>query len=133
MLSQQAAKVRASIGDEELRKSYDGFDDVTRSGVFGLQSQQLEERVLREIGPGFFDSADFEVLQLLGRISVMRTHAHTLAFGSPTGFKKGQADDLRGNPSVRKWFHPSSAGGGPPRVRMPSGLPSNKKCLPCTS
>ncbi|EFJ42413.1 hypothetical protein VOLCADRAFT_107267 [Volvox carteri f. nagariensis] len=72
MLSQQAAKVRASIGDEELRKSYDGFDDVTRSGVFGLQSQQLEERVLREIGPGFFDSADFEVLQLLGRISVMR-------------------------------------------------------------
>ncbi|EFJ48626.1 hypothetical protein VOLCADRAFT_104683 [Volvox carteri f. nagariensis] len=72
MLSQQAAKLRASIGDEELRKSYDGFDDVTRSGVFGLQSQQLEERVFREIGPGFFDSADFEVLQLLGRISVMR-------------------------------------------------------------
>lgn len=37
MLSQQAAKLRASIGDDELRKSYDGFDDVPRSGVFGLQ------------------------------------------------------------------------------------------------
>ncbi|GLC37103.1 hypothetical protein PLESTB_001391400 [Pleodorina starrii] len=72
MLSQQAAKLRASIGDKELRRSYDGFDDATSGGVFGLQSWQLEECVFREIGPGFFDSSDFEVLQMLGRISVMR-------------------------------------------------------------
>ncbi|GFR40873.1 hypothetical protein Agub_g1524, partial [Astrephomene gubernaculifera] len=72
MLSAQAAKLRATIGDEELRKSYHGFEEARSSGVFGLQSLQLEERVFREIGPGFFDSDDFEVLQQLGRISVMR-------------------------------------------------------------
>ncbi|KXZ53470.1 hypothetical protein GPECTOR_7g920 [Gonium pectorale] len=73
MLSQQAAKLRASIGDDELRKSYDGFEDAPNSGLLGLQALQLEERVFKEIGPGFFDSDDFEVLQQLGRISVMRS------------------------------------------------------------
>ncbi|GIL74994.1 hypothetical protein Vretimale_2595 [Volvox reticuliferus] len=72
MLSQQAAKLRASIGDDELRKSYDGYDNATTGGMLGLQSLQLEERVFREIGPAFFESTDFEVLQMLGRISVMR-------------------------------------------------------------
>ncbi|KAG2494844.1 hypothetical protein HYH03_007084 [Edaphochlamys debaryana] len=72
MLSQQAAKLRASISDDELRKSYDGFENAPRSGVLGLQAYQLEERVFKEIGPSFLDSVDFEVVQQLGRISVMR-------------------------------------------------------------
>ncbi|PNW85813.1 hypothetical protein CHLRE_03g204300v5 [Chlamydomonas reinhardtii] len=72
LLSQQAAALRSSISDDELRKSYDGYEDTPRGGAFGLQAQQLETRVFTEIGPGFFDSDDFEVLQQLGRISVMR-------------------------------------------------------------
>ncbi|EFJ40239.1 hypothetical protein VOLCADRAFT_108275 [Volvox carteri f. nagariensis] len=67
MLSQQAAKFRKSIDDEEISKSYDGFDDATRSGTFGLQ--QLGERVFREVGPGSFDSADFTELD---KYKVMR-------------------------------------------------------------
>ncbi|KAG2436895.1 hypothetical protein HXX76_006414 [Chlamydomonas incerta] len=73
LLSQQAAALRSSISDDELRKSYDGYEDTPRGSAFGiLQAQQLETRVFTEIGPGFFDSDDFEVLQQLGRISVMR-------------------------------------------------------------
>ncbi len=37
MLSQQAAKLRSSIGDEELRKKYDGFEDVPTSSTLGFQ------------------------------------------------------------------------------------------------
>ncbi len=36
------------------------------------QAAQLEARVFEEVGPALFFSDDFEVLQQLGRISVMR-------------------------------------------------------------
>lgn len=84
MLSQQAAKLRSSIGDEELRKSYDGFEDMPTSSTLGFQAAQLEARVFEEVGPALFFSDDFEVLQQLGRISVMRD-ARLTPSGQPEG------------------------------------------------
>ena len=64
------------------------------------QAQQLETRVFTEIGPGFFDSDDFEVLQQLGRISVMRVRGGGRG-GEAGGGRGGRREGRHGGRPLR--------------------------------
>jgi len=85
-LSQEAAKLRASLDEEELKCSYEEQETDNEAvatgsastgylgsvGPFGVQSPEVEAKLFQEIGEGGFESDDFELLQQLGRISVQQ-------------------------------------------------------------
>jgi len=81
-LSQKAAELRSQMSEDELKRSMDGEDmdaDVmvpaaTNTPNTAKLSAELELRVFSELGDGGFVSDDFEIVQRLGSVSILRAN-----------------------------------------------------------
>lgn len=81
LLSQEAAKLRSSLGDGDVSAADDvpGGDSPASPSLsdrplqrFSNQASQLEKAIMAELQDGGFLSLEFELLQQIGKLSVQQ-------------------------------------------------------------